>query len=190
MWRSYNSGWEDCEVVCSTPASRLRLINLSKLASRSHQGLLRAPGLSSRSNCLPAFSLFEALNWKWVLSKFSAPASHREWGHWVLYTGSWHQQKRGEEHSGVSSFSADTHSLHNRLLKCLPSVLPVRGAFTISYLLLIVFKEYCFCLCTCNTIPWLQKPDLASIPENSDRRLWHVLAIFWFWRSLSITLLT
>ena len=46
----------DCKVACSTPAFRLRLINLSKVARCSHQGLFRVPGLRSHSNCLQAFS--------------------------------------------------------------------------------------------------------------------------------------
>ncbi len=47
---------EDCKVACSTPAFRLWLINLSKLARCSHQGLFRVPRLRSHSNCLRAFS--------------------------------------------------------------------------------------------------------------------------------------
>lgn len=47
---------EDCKVACSTPAFRLQLINLSKLARCSHRGLFRVLRLRSHSNCLRAFS--------------------------------------------------------------------------------------------------------------------------------------
>lgn len=128
---------EDCKVACSTPAFRLRLINLSKLARCSHQGLFREPGLRSHSNCLQAFSSLKRSIGNKCYQNSSLLPLPQMWGRWVLYTQLLTPPERsgGVEHSHFP-FLLLSPSLHNSSseasgvhVKCLPLSLSLKAGF-------------------------------------------------------------